>query len=140
MEKDQSKSGKIIHSGMIHVWTSILLPVILTSAINPLVMIGISTTGASRERELAFVAFAILVTMTILMVLTWVKYWEMTKYIFKPLASIQLAGEDSGMITPEIGNMAADVIKCLAINWILMIISIAAIIGMNLLVREYFLL
>jgi hypothetical protein len=90
--------------------------------------------------EMAVAAIVVFLTMIIMVAVAWIKYWDMTKYLFRP-GTDRILFEDNGAVVPsEISEPVTVIIRNPAITWILIIISISAVLAANLLVRDYFIL
>lgn len=140
VEKSKTKNSKILNKEIISLWMSLLLSILVTSAVSLAAMMIITYAIGYRARELVFAAIVVFLVIIGMVAVVWIKYWDMTKYIYRPGAEIISAGESGAVVPSEIVDPASAIVRSLAVVWVIMIISIAAVLVLNMLVRDYFIL
>lgn len=140
VEKSKTKNSKILNKEIISLWMSLLLSIVVTSAVSLAAMMIITYAIGYRARELVFAAIVVFLVIIGMVAVVWIKYWDMTKYIYRPGAEIISAGESGAVVPSEIVDPASAIVRSLAVVWVIMIISIAAVLVLNMLVRDYFIL
>jgi hypothetical protein len=136
MAKNTTIKSKIINSKIIYLWMAELLSMVITSSICLLLVAVLSSVGARQYQGTSILLLVIIVTLVVFSGIAWVRLWDMTKFLFAPSPETLIVEEGSDAIPREIGEPTTDIIRCLVINWIIMLISIAAFIAFRIIFWE----